>query len=875
MCVFHGDGESCGYCEAPLQLEAEYAGGLPDGGTALNPVLSAPSISHISGILSGNYWSSNEISFGFTTSKSQYDNSDAPNGEKGSFKELSNGGKEIFRDAISQWDEVSGLSIVESGSPSSAEIRIAGSNAPTTAWAYYPSEGWAGGGDIWNNTNYIPAYVASVGDLSGAVGTYAYTTAMHEVGHALGMEHPHDGTNLPASYDSVEYTVMSYKSYVGHSGGGYTNEAHGYAQSLMMLDIAAIQATYGADYSTRSGNTTYSFDPNTGEMRVDGVSYATPAENRVFRTLWDGDGFDTLDFASYSTNLSVNLNPGEGTDLDVGGLSQRSRLGYSSGEWVYASAHIYMSLLFDDDTRSVIEAVVCGSGDDIVIGNAADNLLCGGLGTDTYTLGAGADIVRGTIDELVGDIIVDFDADDIVDVTDLSGSQSIEVGNDGVIRLVGEGDPEDPAEPEDPEDPVEPDLGDARIVRLTEIRDQYETATVEDMVVLGLDDNDSVKTGEGNDRLLGQGGNDTLKSNGGNDTIEGGDGRDKIDSGEGDDLIIAGSGRDSARSRGGNDTIFGGADADSLRSDEGDDAVSGGEGNDRIDAGEGNDLVYGGEGDDHLVGKDGDDLFYGGAGSDVLNGGRGSDTYVFHTADSGIDVIKKFEIGLDLIRIEGFSGGFGDLSFSQGRKSTDIDLGNGSSIQLVRVKLADLTADSFEFHTGTATDRDIQSVALSEIVDTGPESMEMTDGDDKLRLALRTGIEIDLLDGNDDLSSGRGDDTIWGGLGDDSIKGGSGDDLIIAGSGSDDMSGGGGSDVFEFRASDLTAGETDFDVIRDFRSKYDRIKLVGFDDNSFEDLELSFTKGKAQIVVDDVQTISFRNMRDHDDLIENNVIDFL
>ncbi len=181
-------------------------------------------MSHISGILSGDYWSATSVSFGFTTSSAQYDASDAPNGERGSFSQLSSGGKEIFRDALSQWDEVSGLTLTEAGSPATADIRIAGSNAPTTAWAYYPSEGWAGGGDIWCNTNYIPAYKASVGDASGAVGTYAYTTAMHEVGHALGMEHPHDGASLSASYDSIEYTVMSYKSYVGHSGGGYTNE---------------------------------------------------------------------------------------------------------------------------------------------------------------------------------------------------------------------------------------------------------------------------------------------------------------------------------------------------------------------------------------------------------------------------------------------------------------------------------------------------------------------------------------------------------------------------------------------------------------------------------------------------------------------------
>ena len=42
---------------------------------------------------------------------------------------------------------------------------------------------------------------------------------------------------------------MSYRSYAGASTStGYTNETWGYAQSLMMYDIAAIQHIYGANY---------------------------------------------------------------------------------------------------------------------------------------------------------------------------------------------------------------------------------------------------------------------------------------------------------------------------------------------------------------------------------------------------------------------------------------------------------------------------------------------------------------------------------------------------------------------------------------------------------------------------------------------------
>lgn len=879
MCVFHGEDASCEFCEAPLQLEALYDGDDPDALSILNPALGAPSLSHISGILSGNYWSSTNVSFGFTTSKNQYLNSEAPNGEKGTFKQLSDGGKAIFRDAMSQWDEVSGLTLSEAGDPASAELRIAGSNAPTTAWAYYPTEGWGGGGDIWANTTYIPAYKAGVGDVSGALGTYAHTTAMHEVGHALGMEHPHDGSVLTSSYDSIEYSVMSYKSFVGHTGGGYTNEAHGFAQSLMMLDIAAIQSIYGADYSTRSGDTTYSFDPNTGEMLVDGSSYAAPAQNRVFRTIWDGDGFDTLDFALYTTDIRVDLNPGAATDLDVGGLNQRARLGYASSEWVYASAHVYMSLLHSNDDRSLVESVVCGSGNDVLIGNAADNLLCGGLGLDTYTLGAGSDIVRGTLAEIVGDLITDFGAEDQVIATDLAAGQNIEIGGDGVIRLVDGGPPDEPDEPEVPEEPADPDDEVATdgigVIRLTERRDSYKAVTEDDLVVVGLGDKDRIETGEGNDRLIGQDGNDALKALGGDDTLEGGNGKDKLDGGTGNDILLGGEGRDNARGRSGHDTIFGGSQDDSIRGDEGNDRIAGQQGDDRLDAGSGDDLIYGGEGNDRLSGKSGNDTLYGGAGDDILNGSDGADIYVFHAEDSGFDTIARFVNGEDKIEIDGFAGSFDDLSLTEVRKGVMIEIASGVEILVRRADVEDFGASDFLFYTGVETDRDLSAVALADVVDPGGAGMELSDGADELRLSLKNDLEIDLRDGDDKFSSGKGDDTIEGGTGDDTIRGGSGDDLLIGGAGADELAGGGGNDVFLFEAEDIPSGASEFDVIKDFRWKNDTIRLIGFKDDSVEDLDFSISNKKAQIVIDGQQTIWFNNMRDHDDFVAHDLIEFL
>ena len=187
---------------------------------------------------------------------------------------------------------------------------------------------------------------------------------------------------------------MSYRSYVGAPLSGYTAESYGYSQTYMANDILALQTLYGANYSTHSENTVYSWSATTGQKFINGVAQFAPGNgaggsaNRVFETIWDGNGVDTYDLSNYTTAVTINLNPGASS------ITSSTQLAYL-GNGHYAAGNIYNAYLFNGDARSFIDNAIGGSGNDAITGNAIANTLNGGDGNDTLTGGAGNDTIIG------------------------------------------------------------------------------------------------------------------------------------------------------------------------------------------------------------------------------------------------------------------------------------------------------------------------------------------------------------------------------------------------------------------------------------------------------------------------------------------------
>ncbi len=365
----------------------------------------------VDALLGGIAWNTTSLTFSFPDSSDDFGYNWS--GEQAGFGAFNEVQAAAARDALDIFASVSGLTFTEltGDADRDADLTFAESSFAGTAYAYFPSSGeW--GGDSWFNTRHFN---------NPEVGTYGWSTFLHEIGHAVGLKHGHETYGagaLPSELDSHEYSLMTYRSYVGSSGAYYSNENYGGPQTLMMLDIAAIQVLYGANFDHNSGDTVYGFDPETGQMLIDGVVAATPGANRILRTIWDGDGEDTYDLSAYESDLAIDLAPGGYVDLDVGGFAQRSRLG--AGE--YAKGHVFNALQWDGDDRSVIENAIAGAGDDTLLGNHVANRLEGGLGDDVLAGGAGDDVLIGgegadiaVFDGVFSEFVVTF-VDDALEV---------------------------------------------------------------------------------------------------------------------------------------------------------------------------------------------------------------------------------------------------------------------------------------------------------------------------------------------------------------------------------------------------------------------------------------------------------------------------
>lgn len=205
-------------------------------------------------------------------------------------------------------------------------------------------------------------------------------TIIHEIGHGLGLAHPHDGgaradrTTFPGATGSqtpgefgLNQSVFSVMSYVPGHNSAKGDSTYGTQYGLGAFDIAALQKMYGANMETAQGNDTYELPTQNGK----GTGWFC---------IWDTGGIDTITGAKSTTGVTIDLRAATMIDHDpnAGGFLSRQP-GIAGGVTIA--------------NKVVIENATGSNGNDTLIGNAAANTLNGGLGNDVYHIDGANDVI--------------------------------------------------------------------------------------------------------------------------------------------------------------------------------------------------------------------------------------------------------------------------------------------------------------------------------------------------------------------------------------------------------------------------------------------------------------------------------------------------
>lgn len=255
--------------------------------------------------------------------------------------------RQQFRAAAEVFEQTAGIIFVEVDSSTPAMVNIQGVIGSGLG-------GWANVARATDAATASGYYVIDVGAGGDLGEPQWFETLLHELGHAVGLEHSFEGgIRIDPSIDNTNTTVMSY------------TDSPGSLTTLTTLDAQALRYLYGDPVDTSD----WTFRSTPEKLWIKGGTGADTIYGALGKNVLQGlGGNDTI----YGRESADYIHGRSGADSLYGSYGNDQLRGGGGGDTLYG-----------------------GSGNDLMLGGSGNDTLIGELGNDRLIGKKGADILRG------------------------------------------------------------------------------------------------------------------------------------------------------------------------------------------------------------------------------------------------------------------------------------------------------------------------------------------------------------------------------------------------------------------------------------------------------------------------------------------------